>query len=352
MMNFRSAGMPPKLIEVTQAWLQRAYANAKAAKILANQDDHDLQVEAVTQVQQACEKATKAILLANDTPYSKVTGMGHNTIGAFVILIARMLARSPFAEDVSQALLKEDATKSVNELVRLVLSGSRNKEARKDVLYAFKQVLPPISGDLGNRAIEAAKWRRLTRAFNRRVIQRFVAFHKNFSEMWHEYINEIHNVYADPRPLIANEVDAETWIHSPVYAGLPRQESDGPTNPILADIAQQFLIDTIEQRFGSIDRRQVPKEINIRGLLLHISNWLTSLEWLFLCATVTTPHAVSSRYPAEYSQSDIVKGSQHYNKGLGVVACIDPLAFHTEKAIQNLIEHYSQIERGYCQMYR
>ena len=108
----------------------------------------------------------------------------------------------------------------------------------------------------------------------------------------------------------------------------------------------------IEQTFRTIDRKQWPKAINMRELLRHISNWLTSLGWLFLCAMVTTPHATSSRYPAEEFQSKTVKGSQHYDKQLGVVARIKPLAIHTEEAIRNLITHYRQIENGYRQMLR
>ena len=356
MMFQRLSEAPPEEIVATQEWLRRAYANAKTARLLVEQDDPELLLEAVTQVQQACEKAIKAILLANGTTYGEATAMGHNTIGAFVSLIARILDNSPFSEDFSQALLKENATESAYSLAKLVLSGSRNKKTREDVVYAFKQVLPPTSGNLGNRVLEVEEWRRLTRAFPPRVVEILVAVHVNISDMWRQYINEIPNWYADPRPLLAREVKAETWVFSPAYAGLPRrfpgQESDAPLNAVLADLAQQFLNDIMEQALGHIDRKQWPETINIRELLRHISNWLTSLGWLFLCATVTTPHATSSRYPAEEFQSKAVKGSQHYDKQLGVVACISPLAIHTEDAIRNLIAHYRQIESGYREMLR
>ena len=356
MMNFRLTGHPPEGIMETQAWLRRAHANAKAARVLVKQDDPELLVEAVTQVQQACEKATKAILLANGMAYSEVTAMGHNTIGAFVNLMALMLVRSPLAEDFSRALVKEEATESANTLAKLVLSGPRNKKNREDVVYAFKQVLPPTSGTLGNRDLEVEEWRRLTRAFPPKVVEMFVAFHERFSDMWRQYINEMPNIYVDASPLLAKEVKPETWVFSPAYAGLPKrfpgQESESPINPILANLAQQLVDDSFERMFRHIDRKHWPATVNIRELLLYISNWLTSLGWLFLCAIVTTPHAVSSRYPAEEFQSGTVKGSQHYNKQLGVVACIGPLAVHTEEAIRNLIRHYRQIENDYRQMLR
>ena len=320
------------------------------------QDDPELLVEAITQVQQACEKATKAILLANGTTYGEATAMGHNAIGAFVSLIARMLDNSPLAEDFSRALLKENASESAYTIAKLVLSGPRNKKNKEDVIYAFKQVLPQTSGHLGKRALEVEEWRRVTRAFPPKVVEMFIAFHERFSDMWRQYINEMPNTYVDPRPLLAKEVKAETWVFSPSYAGLPRrfpgQESDAPLNAVLVSLAQQFLDDMIEQTFRTIDRKQWPKAINMRELLRHISNWLTSLGWLFLCAMVTTPHATSSRYPAEEFQSKTVKGSQHYDKQLGVVARIKPLAIHTEEAIRNLITHYRQIENGYRQMLR
>ena len=117
-------------------------------------------------------------------------------------------------------------------------------------------------------------------------------------------------------------------------------------------LAQQMLNDIVEGDLGRIDRMQWPPTINIRELLLHIGNWLASLSWLFLCAVVTTPHAVSSRYPAEGSSVNNEIGSQDYDHKLGVVACIGPLASHTETVVRNLITHFRQIEDGYYQLLR
>ena len=119
---FRSlAEATPEEMVATQEWLRRALANSRTARLIVEQGAPELLVEAVTQVQQACEKATKAILLGNGMTYREVTAMGHNTIGAFVNLIARMLERSPLAEDFSRALLKGEATESANALAKLVL---------------------------------------------------------------------------------------------------------------------------------------------------------------------------------------------------------------------------------------
>lgn len=354
MMNFRFAGHTSEETRDVQAWLRRALVNAKAARVLVEQDDPELLVEAVTQVQQACEKATKAVMLGQGMSYDEVKGMGHNTIGAYVNLIAHMLDVSDLAEDLSRALLKEDATESVYTLAKLVLSGPRNKRNREDVVYALKQVLPPTSGTLGNRALEVEEWRRLTRAFPPKLVEMFIAFHEKFSDAWQQYINAIPNVHVDPRPLLSREVPLEIWVSSPDYAGLPKQftgqESDTSTNPVLTKLAQQFLDDFVEEILGQYDRKHWPETINIRGLLMYISNWFESLGWLFLCAIVTTPHAVSSRYPAEENPASIEIGSQHYNRKLGVVACSAPLANHTEKVVQNLIRHYRQAEEGYSLM--
>ena len=341
-------------IKEAQEWLRRAHTNAKAAKLLVGQEDPELLVEAVTQVQQACEKATKAILLAHGTAYRKVTAMGHNIIGAFVSLIAGMLEQSPLAEDVSQAVLKPNAMEYAKRLTKVTLNGRRNKSKREKVLLAFKQILPEGYETLGTQALEVEEWERLTRAFPPKVVEIFVDFQEYHSDLWHRYISEIHNVHVDPRPLLSGGVPAETWVFSEDHAALPRQfpgqESDTPINSVLTSLAQQMVNDVVKQRFGHLSSEQFPESVNVIGLVRHISNWLTSLSWLFLCATVTTPHAVSSRYPAERTESETAKGSQHYNRGLGVVACIGPLAAHTDQVIRNLMEHYRQIGSGYSRM--
>ena len=356
MTNRKLIGPTPERCLETQAWLRRANVNAKNANILVEQKEPELLVEAVSQVQQACEKATKAVMLAQGMTYGEVTAMGHNTIGAFVDLIAHMLVVNPLAEAVAGALVKEDATESARNLTKLVLSGKRNKAKRDMIILAWKQVLPESSWNLGNKALEVEEWRRLTRAFPPKVVEMFIAFHENFSDMWRQYINEIPHIYVDPRPLLDKEVSPESWVFSPAYAGLPRrfpgQESDALINPVLANVAQQLLNDVMGQMFRDVDRRHLPKTLNIREVLLYISNWLLSLGWLFLCATVMTPHAVSSRYPADVSSASNEVGSQHYNERLGVVACIGPLAVHTEEAIRNLTRHYRRIESGYRQMIR
>ena len=347
--------MHPDVLLETQLWLQRARVNAKSARILVEQKDASLKVETVSQVQQACEKATKAVMFAQGMPYKQVKEMSHNTIGAFVNLMAEMLDTIPQSKEVSRALLKPDATESASILTKAVFAG-QHKRHRKRVLYALKQVLPDSTRDLGNKALDADQWKRLTRAFLPQVVEIFIEFHEYFKDMWRQYINGITNEDVDPRPLLAKEVNPETWVFNPSYAGLarrfPGQESDAPINPILASIAQQILNDCIEQLSRHRDRKHWPKAINIRELLIHISNWLTSLGWLFLCGTVTTPHANSSRYPVETSSSSNEMGFQHYNDRMGVVACIGPLAVHTDDTVDKLVRQYRQIEEGYPSMWR
>ena len=206
-----------------QEWLQRARVNAQAARVLVEQEGTDLRVEAVSQVQQACEKATKAVMLAQGMSYDEVKGMGHNTIGAFVNLMADMMTTNPLAENVSKVLLTQDATESAKNITKVVLKGRRNKVLRDKVLYAWKQVLPENAGNLGNNALQVEQWERLTRAFPTQVVELFIEFHKRLKDIWREYINEIPNMYADPRPLLSKAVSPEAWMFSPDYAGLPRR---------------------------------------------------------------------------------------------------------------------------------
>ena len=334
----------------TQAWLQRARVNSKAAMALVDKEDLELRVEAVSQVQQGCEKATKAVMIAQGMPYDQVKGMGHKTIGAFVNLIAEMLGTIPQAEDVSKALLISDATESANILARVVLT-RQHKRHRKKVLYAWKQVLPESSGNLGNKALEAGQWKRLTRAFPPQIVEVFVDFHEYLKDMWRKYCNEIPNTFVDPRPLLSKSILVETWVFGPAYAGLPRrfssQETDAPINSILAKLAEQLLEEFLERMLRQHDERHWPDKIDIRKVVLHIGRWLSSLCWLFLCATVTTPHATSFRYPAKVGSTSDEMGSQHYTKRLGVVACIGPLATQTGEAIRNLVRHYRDIDSGF-----
>ena len=269
--------------------------------------------------------------------------------------MAEMLGAIPQAEDVSKTLLTSDATESANILTKVVLTGKFRRHRNK-VLYAWKQVLPESAGNLGNRALDADQWKRLTRAFPSQVIQILVEFHEFLKDIWREYGNEICNSYVDPRPLLSKSVPVETWVFSPAYAGLPRrfprQETDAPFNPIFAKIAEQLLEDFVERMLRQYAERHWPEEINIREVVLHIGRWLSSLAWLFLCATVTTPHATSSRYPAEVGPTNDEMGSQHYTKSLGVVACIGPLATHTDEAIRHLVRHYRDIDGGFQQWIR
>ena len=343
------------VIAEAQEMLRRARVNSKTAKLLVGAEDQELIVEAVSQVQQACEKATKAVMIAQGIPYDQVKGMGHNTIGAFVNLIAEMLGAIPQAADVSKAFLTSDATQAANILTKVVLTGQSRRHRRK-VLYAWKLILPEDAGDLGNKALDAGQWKRLTRAFPPKVVGIFVEFHDRLQDIWRQYGNDISNTYVDPRPLLSKSVRVETWVFSPAYAGLPRrfpgQDTDAPINSLIAALAEQLLEDFLEQMLRQYDERHWPEEINIREVVLHIGRWLSSLGWLFLCATVTTPHATSSRYPAEVGSFSVEMGSQHYNKSLGIVACIGELAIHTDGAIRDLIRHYRDISSDFRQWSR
>ena len=355
-MNRTLSDLTTERIDDAQEWLRRAIVNAKSATILVEQEDADLLVEAVSQVQQACEKATKAVMIGQGISYDEVKESGHNTIGAFTNLIAEMLGTIPQAEAISKALLTQDATESARLLTKMVLSGKRNKAIRDKLLYAWKQVLPQSAGNLGNRALEVEQWQRLTRAFPPPVVEIFIEFHEDFKEQWRDYINTLPNTYADPRPLLSKSVSAEAWVFGSDHAGLPRrfsgQESDTPINPIVASLAQQLLNEFMEHLRRQYGERHWPDNINLREVLLHISRWLLSLGWLFLCATVTTPHATSSRYPANGFESKTVKGSQHYTKQLGIIACIGPLAVHTHDSIRNLTRHYRDVGNGYRHLLR
>ena len=59
--------------ELVGEWYKRAHVNAKIAKMIAEEDGPDSLVEAVTQLQQVVEKATKGFMIATGAPPSTVS---------------------------------------------------------------------------------------------------------------------------------------------------------------------------------------------------------------------------------------------------------------------------------------
>ncbi len=337
-------------LDDTHEWLRRAYANAKTARLIVEHGDPELRIEAVTQLQQACEKATKAVLLANGTTYADVKAMGHNTIGAYLSLIVQMGTANPLSKKYLPQLVTEDSMRTVSMLAELALSGRRYKSMRLSVLQAWKDILPETSSGLGNTELGQEEWRRLTRSFSREVAKAFVELHKLHVTTWSKYIDKIPSRHVELRPLLAQEISPEGWLLSPDYGGFPTppngKRSATSFRPGFEDVAQLLVSEHLDAVLSSIGSRNWPQTVDVKGIASLLAKWIQALLWLLFCATITTPHAVSSRYPAEVGKRGAAKGSQDYTSALGVMFSVEALANITEEVIEHLIEHYRHIETG------
>ena len=332
-------------------WFRRALVNAKTARLIAEQDNPELRIEAVTQLQQACEKATKAVLLANGTTYRDVESMGHNTIGAYVNLIVQMATANPLSKDYLPKLVTEDSMRTVTSLVEVALSGKRYRRMKRQVLGAWKDILPEASHSLGNTKLEDREWRRLTSSFSRDVVKMFIELHELHVATWSKYIDDVPSRNVELRPLLTQEISAEVWLKSPDFGGLPtppKRKSSAPSlRPSFEDMAQEFASKYLIAVVSEIDSRNWPQTVDVKGLTSLIAKWIQALLWLLFSATVTSPHAVSSRYPADVGNRGVAKGSQDYTDDLGVVYYVAPLSKITEEVIHNIIEHHRHIETGF-----
>ena len=72
-------------------WLDRAHVHSASARLIVKRGNPKLYVEAVSQLQQACEKATKGLMIANGMSYQYVEGLQHNTSGAFLELMIHVM---------------------------------------------------------------------------------------------------------------------------------------------------------------------------------------------------------------------------------------------------------------------
>ena len=340
----------------THEWLRRAHVNAKTARLIVEQDDQELRIEAVTQVQQACEKATKAVMLASGATYADAKAMGHNTIGAYANLIVQMATVNPLAQINLSRLVTKKSMDTVTALAEVALGGRRHKSKKRKVLAAWKRVLPESSQDLGNTALEEEEWRHLTKSFSREVVNVLVDLHHMHVTKWSEYIDKVPSRNVELRPLFGQTINPEVWLQSPDFAGFPsppgRNSSATSLTLNFDDVARGIVSTHLTYVVSNVDRRDWPQTVDVKGIASQLGKWVQALLWLLLCATVTTPHAVSSRYPAEVRKRGAAKGSQDYTDRLGVMACIAALATITEEVIGDLIEHYRQVESGFTSFAR
>ena len=106
------------------AWFARARVNAEVARLIVSQNKPELLVEAVTQLQQAVEKATKGLMIVNGMPREYVERLQHNTSGAFLELMVHIMTQHQDNLDWN-ALELAGGPRAGSDLIRLVFPKQR-----------------------------------------------------------------------------------------------------------------------------------------------------------------------------------------------------------------------------------
>ena len=141
-------------------WLERAHVHAVTAKLLVKQGNQRLYMEAVSQLQQACEKATKGLMIANGMPYQDVERLQHNTSGAFLELLIHVMARHQDNLDWNSLDLS-NAPKAGSDLIKLIFPKDR-PPGRKVKLQKIWDSLFPDADDLHSGTNADWRWWRVT----------------------------------------------------------------------------------------------------------------------------------------------------------------------------------------------
>ena len=323
-------------------WLRRAEVNAKVARLIVDQRNTELYVEAVTQVQQSAEKAVKALLIKQGVPYQDVKDLEHNAIAAFLTLF-RNSTNLQEAKNIWQAKITVEDVRNINNLINVSIS---RKAQRGKIRKAIRDLLPQV-----NQEISIGKntdWRdwydRARKCPPDRIYELFKGYQVNKGILF-DYANLINpERRADPTPLLLGHIAPIDWGFSPDYGGLPewfqgKSMRKGQSPEIRA--AVESLCEYLRTQLPShIHSGQSMDTVNMREFVRTFasrsSNWIR----LYLIGAITTPHAVSSRYPSAPDDGSI--GAQHYDSGLGIVKCIPMLASEMEDTVRILIEEHEE----------
>ena len=332
-------------------WLERAHVNAQVAKLIVEQDNPVLLVEAVTQLQQATEKAAKALLLANGASHAEVKALDHVTVAAFLTLLGNF-AKEEGVKDLLSQMVAPEHIEALSFLINAsfpIHPGKLQRHLRKDLKRKLLGILPPLKKATPVGQLEdATEWHGKLRLWPDIAVDGLLDIHKNLLVILNNYFEQIdQGKMVDPRPLLRKEVNAVQWAFSKEYAGLPPyymgRELPIRTNRRFAKAVDSLIELLINRLIPQDDSCAWPESINLRQVVDDFGKTASNWVRLYLIGAVTMPHAITSRYPAEEGESFSI-GSQDYNESLGVIKCIRRLAHETEETICMLREHYGLAE--------
>ena len=211
---------------------KRAHVNAKVAKMIAEENDPDSFVEAVTQLQQAVEKATKGFMIATGVPPEEVEELQHNTSGAFLVLIVRLMDREQENLDW-QSLELFGGPISGYRLIESMFP-IRGKTHRKvNLRRVWEETFPDVDRSAYRISTDWRWWRKEISTWSEEAINWILDGHEEYRSRWDYYIDGISNSNrpkkVDPRPLLSGEVSPDTWVFDRNYAGLREWFIEGKT---------------------------------------------------------------------------------------------------------------------------
>ena len=156
------------------------------------------------------------------------------------------------------------------------------------------------------------------------------------------------------KPLLEGHVSPEEWVFERQYAGLSEWFVDHRTKENLRTEHDQavtaFCNHMIASTMTSVGSAPLPERVEILPVLYHLRDYTSAMLFLYVGAIITTPHATSSRYPADRhererpSRKQASMGTQDYTSELGIIKCIERLASETEactKRIRKLMNYDS-----------
>ena len=332
------------LVTDAAEWLWRGHVNARIARGIVSKKEPGLLVEAVTQLQQAAEKASKGLMIANGMPYEDVVQLQHNTSGAFMELLIHVMAQHKDSLDWN-GLDLGGGPAAGEALIMLIFPKDRRTNRKVKLLAIWRSLFENIEPDATGLNTDWRWWREQTGTWSEDAIRWVLRGHVEYRRMWDRYIARMKKASperkADPRPLLTGAVEADTWVFDREYAGLSEWFVEGDFRVNLRsshrEAIRAFCNYARESALDQIGSSPLPSGVLIEPILNHIRDYTSAFLFLYVVGIITTPHATTSRYPADRSEAGRGSmGTQDYDDQLGVIRCIRPLSYHTEASIRRL----------------
>ena len=316
-------------------WLERAHSDATAAQALT---DTGHKLDALFHVQQAMEKATKGLRLANGASYEQVTRHSHDTLDSLLTLFREPAEAGDFL-DAFLDLFKPELLEKLIVTHQSSINSNRkgSKKLRKQVYKEYKRMIHFIRAPEVDKS-EAATFRASVATYPPEIVELFLDTLRKIRETVLEATKEPIRI-SPPPP----REDWFQWLCSQIV----RQVSKRIPNmkPRMLTKAQVRLVEAV---LGPVDESGI-REAMARRKVWRVRRqfeWVMAYLTLYIVGTISWPHAVSTRYPAPPKHLEAIDaakvgqmGTQHYSDQIGAMALVGTLADEAEWATRVLKRH-------------